>query len=33
MGVHGIRILPDDKVAVSMTPCDLTRARIVFRAK
>jgi len=33
MGVHVIRVLPDDKAAVSMTPHDLKRARIVFRAK
>jgi translation initiation factor IF-1 len=33
MRMHGIRILPGDKVAVEMTPYDLTRARIVFRAK
>ena len=28
-----IRILPGDKVTVEMTPYDLSRARIVFRAK
>ncbi|ROH87151.1 translation initiation factor IF-1 [Pseudomethylobacillus aquaticus] len=28
-----IRILPGDKVTVEMTPYDLTRARIIFRAK
>jgi len=31
--MHYIRILPGDKVTVEMTPYDLTRARIVFRAK
>ena len=28
-----IRILTGDKVTVEMTPYDLTRARIIFRAK
>ena len=28
-----IRILPGDKVTVQLTPYDLSRARIVFRAK
>ena len=28
-----IRILPGDKVTVELTPYDLTRGRIVFRAK
>ena len=28
-----IRILPDDKVNVEMTPYDLSKARIVFRTK
>ena len=32
MRMHYIRILPGDKVTVEMTPYDLTRARIVFRA-
>jgi translation initiation factor IF-1 len=31
--MHYIRILPGDKVTVEMTPYDLTRGRIVFRAK
>ena len=31
--LHFIRILPGDKVTVELTPYDLTRARIVFRAK
>ena len=33
MRMHYIRILPGDKVTVEMTPYDLTRARITFRAK
>ena len=33
MRMNYIRILPGDKVAVEMTPYDLTRARITFRAK
>ena len=33
MRMHYIRILPGDKVTVQMTPYDLSRARIVFRAK
>ena len=33
MRMHYIRILTGDKVTVEMTPYDLTRARIVFRAK
>ena len=28
-----IRILPGDKVTVELTPYDLTKARITFRAK
>ena len=32
MRMHYIRILPGDKVTVEMTPYDLTRARIIFRA-
>ncbi len=31
--MHYIRILPGDKVTVEMTPYDLTRDRIIFRAK
>ena len=31
--MHFIRILPGDKVTVQLTPYDLSRARIVFRAK
>ena len=33
MRMHYIKILPGDKVTVDMTPYDLTRARIIFRAK
>ena len=33
MRMHYIRILPGDKVTVVFTPYDLTRARIIFRAK
>ena len=33
MRMNYIRILPGDKVTVEMTPYDLTRGRIVFRAK
>jgi translation initiation factor IF-1 len=33
MRKHYIRILPGDKVTVELTPYDLSRARIVFRAK
>ena len=33
MRMHYIRILPGDNVTVEMTPYDLTRARIIFRAK
>ncbi len=33
MRMHYIKILPGDKVTVDMTPYDLTRGRIIFRAK
>ena len=33
MRMHYIRILPGDKVTVQLTPYDLSRARIIFRAK
>jgi translation initiation factor IF-1 len=33
MRMNYIRILPGDKVTVEMTPYDLNKARIVFRAK
>jgi len=31
--MHFIRILPGDKVTVELSPYDLTRGRIVYRAK
>ena len=33
MRMHYIRILPGDRDTVELTPYDLSRARIVFRAK
>ena len=33
MRMHFIRILPGDKVTVQLTPYDLTKGRITFRAK
>ncbi len=33
MRMHYIRILPGDKVTVQLTPYDLTKGRIIFRAK
>jgi translation initiation factor IF-1 len=33
MRMHYIRILPGDKVTVELTPYDVTRGRIIFRAK
>ena len=33
MRMHYIRILPGDKVAVEMSPYDLTRGRIAYRYK
>ncbi len=33
MRMHYIRILPGDKVTVELTPYDLSRARIIYRAK
>jgi translation initiation factor IF-1 len=33
MRMHYIKILPGDKVTVELTPYDLSKARIVFRAK
>ena len=33
MRQYYIKILPGDKVTVELTPYDLSRARIVFRAK
>ena len=33
MRMHYIRILPGDKVTVEVSPYDLTKGRITFRAK
>ena len=33
MRMHYIRILPGDKVTVEVSPYDLSRCRITFRAK
>lgn len=33
MRMHFIRILPGDKVTVEVSPYDLTRGRIIYRAK
>ncbi len=33
MRMHYIKILPGDKVTVELTPYDLTKGRIIFRAK
>lgn len=33
MRMHYIRILPGDKVTVELSPYDLTRGRITYRAK
>lgn len=33
MRMNYIRILPGDKVTIEMSPYDLSKARIVFRAK
>ena len=33
MRQHYIRILPEDRVIVELTPYDLTRGRIVYRYK
>ena len=33
MRMHYIKILPGDKVKVEMSPCDLTKGRIVLRYK
>ena len=33
MRMHYIRILPDDRVVVELSPYDLTRGRIIFRYK
>ena len=33
MRMHFIKILPDDRVTVELSPYDLTRGRVTFRAK
>lgn len=33
MRMHFIRILPGDKVTIELSPYDLTRGRIIYRAK
>ena len=33
MRMHYIRILPGDKVAIEMSPYDLSRGRIIYRYK
>ncbi|MEW6220134.1 MAG: translation initiation factor IF-1 [Thermodesulfobacteriota bacterium] len=33
MRMHFIKILPGDRVTVELSPYDLTRGRVVFRAK
>lgn len=33
MRMHYIRILPGDRVTVELSPYDLTRGRIVYRAR
>jgi translation initiation factor IF-1 len=33
MRMHYIKILPGDKVVVELSPYDLTRGRIIYRAK
>ena len=33
MRMHYIRLLPGDKVAVEMSPYDLSRGRIIYRYK
>ena len=33
MRMHYIKILPGDRVAVELSPYDLTRGRVTFRAK
>jgi translation initiation factor IF-1 len=33
MRMHFIRILPGDKVKLELSPYDLTRGRITYRAK
>lgn len=33
MRMHFIKILPGDKVTIELSPYDLTRGRIIYRAK
>ncbi len=33
MRMHFIKILPGDRVTVELSPYDLTRGRVIFRAK
>ena len=33
MRVHMIRILPGDTVTIELSPCDLTRGRIIWNKK
>lgn len=33
MRMHYIRILPGDRVTVELSPYDLSRGRVIFRAK
>jgi translation initiation factor IF-1 len=33
MRMHFIKILPGDKVTVELSPYDLSRGRIIYRAK
>jgi translation initiation factor IF-1 len=33
MRMHFIKILPGDRVTVELSPYDLTRGRVTFRAK
>ncbi len=33
MRMHYIRILPGDRVTVELSPYDLTRGRVIYRAK
>lgn len=33
MRMHFIRILPGDKVTIELSPYDLSRGRIIYRAK
>ncbi|OGQ48078.1 MAG: translation initiation factor IF-1 [Deltaproteobacteria bacterium RIFCSPLOWO2_02_FULL_47_10] len=33
MRMHFIKILPGDKVTIELSPYDLTRGRVVYRAK